>query len=281
MSTEIYMLVFASGKVYIGRSKRRAARYREHENAAAKGSSQVVYNAWRKYGPPKKIVLAIVEDDDAPFIEERAIKVFNTMKPFGYNMTPGGIDSPMLVPEIRDDPKLRIKMSEGQRSACARMTPEQLTARAKKAWVTRRANGTDCGWKGYRPKGLTPWNKGIPRLKKTKRKISKTLTGRTDSIETRKRKSESRVAYWSTIPESHPKRHQGPNSGKTFSNRTIRRMSKARSFYWEKVRNGTVVRNCKTSSDGTTAEVRSSRAKKSWVTRRARASAERFESRYY
>lgn len=250
MATKIYKLDFPSGKSYIGveRIGRCGSRYKEHQQSATNGGQAVVYNAWRKYGPPIQSILAVVENEDASITEQRAIRVFRTMKPFGYNMTPGGETSPMSVPEIRRNPRFRKRRSKAQRAIRANMTPEQEAEMARKAWVTRRANGTDRGWKGYRPKGLTPWNKGISRPEETRRKISKTLTGRTASVESRKRQSDSRIAYWSTISESDPRRI-GVHTGKTFSEETRQRMSSARKKYWKK--------------------------------RRAREAAQKFENRYY
>jgi len=98
----LYKLDFANGKSYIGiTTKSMNTRFKHHAADVNRGSEYAVHNAWRKYGEPKLLVLAVVEDKDLAETEIRAIKAFNTLTPNGYNMTPGGENSPMLVPEIK------------------------------------------------------------------------------------------------------------------------------------------------------------------------------------
>lgn len=99
---ELYKLDFANGKSYIGITTKTAKhRFDCHRRDAESGSSYAVHQAWRKYGEPKLVVLAVVEDKDLAETEIRAIKAFGTLNPAGYNMTPGGEESPMLVSEIK------------------------------------------------------------------------------------------------------------------------------------------------------------------------------------
>lgn len=98
----LYKLDFANGKSYVGiTTKSLKTRIKHHAADAANGSQYAVHKAWRKHGEPVMTVLAVVEDRDLAETEIRAIKEFNTLVPNGYNMTPGGEDSPMLVPEIK------------------------------------------------------------------------------------------------------------------------------------------------------------------------------------
>lgn len=98
----VYKLDFANGKSYIGiTTKSLNERIKHHARDAANGSEYSVHKAWRKHGEPVLTVLAVVEDRDLAGAEIRAIKAFNTLVPNGYNMTPGGEESPMLVPEIK------------------------------------------------------------------------------------------------------------------------------------------------------------------------------------
>lgn len=236
MATIIYRLDFASGKSYVGICRRGRNRYREHALGAKRGEQTAVYRAWRKYGPPAQVVLAIVENADAPALEQRAIKAFGTLWPLGYNITPGGESSPMLVPEVRNNPRLRANMTKSQRARWASMSAEQKQELSRKCWATRRANGTDRGWTGNSgPRGRAAWNRGIPRAEETKRKISATLTGRIQTAETRLRLSKSLRAYWSTATEA-ARLHRGVNRGKSPSVETRRRMSVARQVYWKRRR---------------------------------------------
>lgn len=100
MATELYQLKFPNGKSYIGISRCATRRYKGHANAASKGSDLLLSRAWRKYGRPKLTVLAVVEDHLRGETESKAVAVFKTFAPLGYNMTPGGEVAPTTVPEI-------------------------------------------------------------------------------------------------------------------------------------------------------------------------------------
>lgn len=197
MATQIYKLDFPSGKSYIGveRIGRCGSRYKDHALSAKNGKMTRLCTAWRKYGPPKQTILAIVEDAQALITEQRAVATFKTMSPKGYNMTPGGDFNPMNVPEIRHNPETNLKRSTSRSIAEARMTAAQKAARSKKMWRTRRINGTD-HWSCDTPpgfcKGNVPWNTGIPHSKKTRRKIAKSLSVK----KTKRRMSEARKSYW-------------------------------------------------------------------------------------
>jgi len=98
----LYRLEFSNGNSYIGITESTPAlRFRDHKGSALKrGSKCLVHKAWRKYGEPKLVVLAVVENQDLRLAEQKAIQVFGTMHPDGYNMTPGGEIAPSSIPEI-------------------------------------------------------------------------------------------------------------------------------------------------------------------------------------
>lgn len=98
---QLYKLDFASGKSYIGVTSGLAInRYAGHELAVRQGNRRAIYHAWRKYGAPKLTVLAVLEKQELLPSEARAVAVYGTMAPNGYNMTPGGDFNPMDVPEL-------------------------------------------------------------------------------------------------------------------------------------------------------------------------------------
>lgn len=100
---ELYRLDFHNGKSYIGMTTVCVdARVRGHKQALAKGKSTPLYNAWRKHGDPLCVLLAVIEDEDLPESEKRAIKVFNTLTPFGYNVLESSAVPPMTKPEISE-----------------------------------------------------------------------------------------------------------------------------------------------------------------------------------
>jgi NUMOD3 motif len=87
----IYALNFPSGKQYIGMtsmllSKRMAI----HRMALKRKCSYALYRAWRKHGDPEIKTLAIVEKHMLRNTERKAIAVFGTMVPNGYNLVCGG-----------------------------------------------------------------------------------------------------------------------------------------------------------------------------------------------
>ena len=99
----LYKLDFASGKSYIGVSRVSAEkRFCGHERSVREGADLLVSRVWRKHGAPKLSVLAVVANSDLLRTEQRAVSVFNTMMPHGYNMTPGGEVAPTSVPEIAE-----------------------------------------------------------------------------------------------------------------------------------------------------------------------------------
>lgn len=88
----LYRLDFASGKSYIGITKHTAIhRFERHRREAARGVKwNPVYNAWREHGEPTLVVMAVLINEDLAETEIRAIALFNTMLPHGYNLSAGG-----------------------------------------------------------------------------------------------------------------------------------------------------------------------------------------------
>ncbi|MGD9740884.1 MAG: NUMOD3 domain-containing DNA-binding protein [Bauldia sp.] len=99
---ELYRLEFPNGKSYIGISRVGAKhRYVQHTRDAHRHTTTTpLHQAWRKHGPPRLVVLAVLENDELPAVEIRAIKAFGTLSPCGYNMSEGGQISSMHNPEV-------------------------------------------------------------------------------------------------------------------------------------------------------------------------------------
>jgi group I intron endonuclease len=88
---QIYRLDFENGKSYIGATTNDANyRFKEHKRSTRRLSEILLYKAWRKYGEPRLIILAIIEDHDLFETEMKAIAAYNTKAPDGYNLTDGG-----------------------------------------------------------------------------------------------------------------------------------------------------------------------------------------------
>lgn len=86
----IYCLEFANGKKYIGMTSDLLRRRMSIHRMSLKRSQAAVYRAWRKYGDPKVSTLAVVEKHMLRDTERKAIAVFGTMVPNGYNLVAGG-----------------------------------------------------------------------------------------------------------------------------------------------------------------------------------------------
>lgn len=98
----VYRLEFASGKSYIGITRQTIVKMRFWRHAAdtRNGKQAAVNCAWRKYGEPSFTVLAVVEDHQLADTEIRAIRVYGTRAPDGYNITEGG-ECPAMAAETR------------------------------------------------------------------------------------------------------------------------------------------------------------------------------------
>lgn len=86
----IYSLSFPNGKQYIGMTSQSVARRIAVHRMCLKRSSAALYRAWRKHGDPEVKTLAIVEKHMLRDTERKAIAVFSTMVPNGYNLVAGG-----------------------------------------------------------------------------------------------------------------------------------------------------------------------------------------------
>lgn len=105
----LYRLDFANGKSYIGATKQSMERrIGVHRSNAKRRTGFKVYSAWLEFGEPKISVLAVIENSELHETEVRAIKIYNTFTPNGYNMTIGGKTS---APGRFPSKETRLKMS--------------------------------------------------------------------------------------------------------------------------------------------------------------------------
>jgi group I intron endonuclease len=86
----VYSLTFSSGKQYIGMTSELLRRRLAIHRRDSKTKPAYVYRAWRKYGDPEIKVLAVVEEHMLRDTERKAIAVFKTLAPHGYNLVHGG-----------------------------------------------------------------------------------------------------------------------------------------------------------------------------------------------
>lgn len=166
----VYQLEFSNGKSYIGLTtqtlKHRVAQHR----SLSKTSNLPVHAAWRKYGEPKVHIVTECHKNFLPIIEEHLILLKNTITPNGYNISPGGDMSPMLIPEIVE--KIAAKKRGSKHT-------EQTKEKMRKAHAGR----------------ISP-NKGKMFSETWKQNMAIAQTGRKHSSETKAKMAVARAAYW-------------------------------------------------------------------------------------
>ncbi len=87
----VYMIIFPSGKRYIGQTKRNVEK-RIKEHLKCNGGCTILENAIKKYGSENIVVETLLETDNKQldFYESKYIEEYNTVEPNGYNIRSGG-----------------------------------------------------------------------------------------------------------------------------------------------------------------------------------------------
>lgn len=178
----IYCLEFANGKKYIGMTSQLLADRMVTHRIDARSKGAAVYRAWRKYGEPKASILAFVEKHMLRDTERKAIAVFNTMVPNGYNLVAGGegggvsAESRRKMSEARKgvpkSPEHRKKIGDANRGKIwatrgRKQTPEHIAKRAA-ANKGKKRSQEFCD-------RISAWNTGIVRTEAEKLKRSETM----------------------------------------------------------------------------------------------------------
>ena len=251
---ELYRLEFVSGKSYIGITKDRACRrYLGHAKAARTGSQQAISNAWRKYGAPTLRVLAVLSTEDLLTTEKRAIRIFNTLVPNGYNITPGGDTPPMSVPSVAAKLVGRPRPLEVREAISAKHRGKILTLehRAKLSIAQRkpenraRLAARNAAMKGrklsaeHRAK-ISFGNKGKKRSEEQRLHMSLGRSGIYPSAETRAKLSAARKgkkltnAHRISLSLSQKLSWMTGRRSRTFSDEHRARLSNALTLAWQR-----------------------------------------------
>jgi len=129
----VYIFIFPNGKCYIGITTKADVRKRWHLHRVRKNKSWAVARAIRKYGwkSIKRVVLEVVPNSELLAREQHFVKLHNSQKPHGYNLTPGGDVNPM------DDPAVCARHLERMRSAVHRLKQRRATLKWRKDDVKR------------------------------------------------------------------------------------------------------------------------------------------------
>jgi len=209
---ELYKLDFPNGKSYIGITTKNAAeRFKGHRRGArSQKKCALLARAWAKYGEPTLITLAVLEEDDLPAAEIRAIKAYGTLHPGGYNMLEGGQISPMKDPEIAARVGRKLKGRKGSAHMAGKKLSDETKAKMseshKKYWEGRTMSEEHKHALSKANKGrkmtesqkeiLLLSHKGKETSAETKEKISKALKGRGRSDEAKRNMSEAARNRW-------------------------------------------------------------------------------------
>ncbi len=102
MKGVVYILEFASGKSYIGITRQPLKnRLKGHRfDALQRQSNLPVHKAWRAHGEPTVKIVYEAPVEQLCDLEVKAISEFKTLKPNGYNLSPGGEIPPATIPGV-------------------------------------------------------------------------------------------------------------------------------------------------------------------------------------
>lgn len=180
MILELYRLIFPNGKMYFGVSNNPARRWHEHRKSASHGSHLPVACAIRKFGADAVILERLAVGDGAYILdlERAAIARFNSLKPAGYNLLPGGQMSPLSDPAIAA-------------AVGAKIRGRQVSAETRKA--------------------MSDGQKGAVRTPEMRQKLSILLRGKPKSAQTRQRMSEAKQRFLASQIVQKENHHERPS----------------------------------------------------------------------
>lgn len=178
----LYMLTFPGSKAYIGITNNLEKRLSQHkENRAT-----AVSNAIRKYGVFETKVLVISDRETAYLMEKRAIEVFDTRSPNGYNIMEGGVGGHMT-----EETKRKIGDSNSGR----------IPSKEVRQKMSESHMGVKRG----------------PHSPEHRKRISESQKGKVASAETRRRQSEARIGKkFGPLSEEHKRKLSKSRKGKKF-----------------------------------------------------------------
>ncbi len=210
---ELYKLIFADGKLYIGACARKSKnRYGAHEQDAAKGGTLPIYIAWRKLGPPKLVVLKKnVPIENLWSLEKQTIIKLNTLTPNGYNSHNGSDFPPSMLGKRSSKEACRnisLATRGKKKSEEHKEKIRQALLGKPKSMIAR--------------KRMSIAQKGKKLTEEHKRKIGLAGLGRHPTPETREK-----------LRRAH-RNQRPPFQGRKHTEETIKRMAEARRLYWRR-----------------------------------------------
>ena len=129
-------------KRYIGKAKDPLARWETHKREATLNKGYLLHAAIRKYGIENfsfEILKDFPSDEEAFNFERLMIKSYNSLVPFGYNITPGG--SMSVTPEMSKK-SVQTRRARGIKFGYAALSAEELQMQMNKTRATKFKRGT-------------------------------------------------------------------------------------------------------------------------------------------
>jgi group I intron endonuclease len=184
----LYSLTAPNGKAYLGITNISAEqRWNRHAASARNNSSLAIHRAIRKYGWEnfKKEILVQASFAYVKELEIKAIAIFNTFTPFGYNLTKGGdgVLGTNYFLGKKHTPETIAKMQLAQKGHLGPMNGKHHTATTKKK-IAEAQTGEKAYWFG---KKLS---------EETKQKMSAARKGKLHTFASKELLSIKRKAQW-------------------------------------------------------------------------------------
>lgn len=219
MATGIYVILNTkNGKVYIGKGKNIASRWKHHKRCLKGNYHYNVYlqRAWDKYGE-KAFKFQVLEYCTVEQLDEREMHFIAVYKARGmaYNMTDGG-DGVKGLP-FSDEHRKNLSIAQKKRAPASIETRQKISIAAKNPSVETRKKMSDA------KKNMSD---------ETKRKIGEAGKGRFQSDEKR---NKLRIANTGKTHSAETRIKIGNTSrGRTHTPEAKQKISEASRRYWEK-----------------------------------------------
>jgi group I intron endonuclease len=244
---ELYRLTSPSNKQYIGISGRgMKARWSVHVAEARAGSTTALHKAIIKYGPDAfiKEVLVVADYDHIKELESKAIEIFNTFTPNGYNLTRGGdgVVGRLMTDEQKEAIRIRTKIRMSDVAQRENLRQKNLGKKMPEEIKSKISESL----KKTRMKNPHP-SKGTVISEEHKRKISIGMLGNThtkgNKLSAEHKKKLSDIGKLRVFSDEHRKRLSSAQKGRKYSEEVRANMSKAAKLREEKKREQSVANN--------------------------------------
>jgi group I intron endonuclease len=243
----LYRITSPSSKQYIGiTSKSVNIRWSIHVAEAKAGSQTALHRAIRKYGAHVflKEILVIGDYDYVKNLEPKAIEVFGTFTPDGYNLTRGGdgVVGRIVTQEQRE--AIRVATTKRMLDESQRENLRQKNL-GKKMPEDVKKKISESLKKTFQKKPHQ--SKGVKLSDERKKRISLFLTGNAytkgKKLSDEHKKKLSDIGKNRVFSDEHRERLSKAQSGRRYSEEVRANMSKAAKLRWEKKREQAAANN--------------------------------------